>query len=338
VGTPPERRHYDMKTDRPTMDHDSEDGPDAAAAGWVARLQGDQAGESDWLAFESWLEESPSHAPAYDRALALWHELDRHAPALKRRLAAPPARPRWPLLAGGALAAALALGWVLHSAGPTGPAVELYRTLAGERKTAALADGSHIELDGASVLSVSLSAAERRVAMQEGEAIFDVAHDADRPFVITVGDRRIRVVGTEFDVRRRGDDLSVTVRRGIVEVTPLDGSGQGVRLIAGDRVEHRIGTAIMRTSTVSPDDSFAWRSGRLIYRDRPLSEVIADLTAQFAKPVAAADDKTAQMRFSGVLVLDDEEKVVQRLTLLAPLWSSSGPEGIVVGAKQATAR
>lgn len=320
------------------MDHNSEDGPDAAASAWVVRLQHGDSGESDWLAFDSWLEESPAHGPAYDRALALWHELDRHAPALRRRLAASPARPRWPLLAGGALAAALALGWFLHSAGPAGPAIDTYRTATGERKTATLADGSRIDLDGASTLSVSLSAAERRVTMAEGEAIFDVAPDANRPFVITAGDRRIRVVGTQFDVRRRGDDLSVTVRRGIVEVTPLDGSGQGVRLTVGDRVEHRIGTEVQRVATVSPDEVFAWRGGRLVYRDRPISEVIADLNAQFPKPVALADGKTAEMRFSGVLVLDDEDKVVHRLTLLAPLWSSSTPGGIVVGAKDAATR
>lgn len=320
------------------MDQNSEDGPDAAAAAWVVRLQDPAAGESDWLTFDAWLDESPAHAPAYDRALALWHELDRHAPALRRRLALSPARPRWPLLAGGALAAALALGWVLHSTGPAGPAIDSIRTAPGERRTATLADGSRIDLDGASALSVSLSATERRVTMAEGEAIFDVTPDASRPFVITVGDRRVRVVGTEFDVRRRGDDLSVTVRRGVVEVSSLDGSGQAVRLTVGDQVEHQIGTAAQRTATVSPDDIFAWRSGRLVYRDRPLSEVITDLNAQFPKSVTLADRKTADMRFSGVLVLDDEDMVVHRLTQLAPLWSSSTPGGIVVGTKDAAAR
>ena len=310
--------------------------PDAEAAAWVIRLQDEAAGEADWLAFDSWLGHSPDHAPAYDRALALWHEIDRHTPALKQRIAAPSPRRYWPLAAGASLAAALALGWVLHSAGPGGTPVDLYQTATGQRMNATLADGSHIDLSGGTHLSVALSTAERRVTLDEGEAIFDVAHDTARPFIIESGDRKIRVVGTEFDVRRRGDDLSVTVRRGVVEVSPLDpNQGQAVRLMAGDRIDHRIGTAVTRASTISADDVFAWRGGRLVYRDRPLSEVIADLNAQYSRPLSTADVKTANMRFSGVLVLDDEDSVVHRLTLLAPLWSTSTQSGIVVGAKDA---
>jgi len=314
---------------------------DAEAATWVIRLQDAAVGETDWLAFDSWLARSPDHPAAYDRALTLWHEIDRHAPALRQRIAPPHQRqysPRryWPLAAGAALAAALALGWVLHSVGPGGPAVDLYQTATGQRMNATLADGSHIDLSGSTHLSVALSTDARRVTLDEGEAIFDIAHDTARPFIIDAGDRKIRVVGTEFDVRRRGDDLSVTVRRGVVEVSPLDPSqGQPIRLMAGDRIDHRIGTAATRASTISADDVFAWRSGRLIYRDRPLSEVIADLNAQFSRPLSSADRKTADLRFSGVLVLDDEESVVHRLTLLAPLWSTSNPSGIVVGARDA---
>src|SRR5579859_4927257 len=231
----------------------------------------------------------------------------------------------------------MALGWVLHSAGPGAPAVTLYQTATGQHMNATLADGSHIDLAGGTHLSVALSSGERHVTLEEGEAIFDVAHDTARPLIIAAGDRKIRVVGTEFDVRRRGDDLSVTVRRGIVEVSPIDPSqGQPVRLMAGDRIDHRIGSAATSASTVSADDVFAWRGGRLVYRDRPLSEVIADLNAQFPRPVSSADAKTADLRFSGVLVLDDEDNVVHRLTLLAPLWSRSGPGGIVVGARDAT--
>ena len=308
------------------------------AAAWVVRLQDEEAGETEWLSFDAWQAQSPEHAAAYDRALALWHEIDRRAPALQRLLGHAPARLRWPVFAAAGLAAALALGWVLHTAMPPAPALEIFQTAKGEHKTAALADGSHIDLASATHLSVALAATERRVTLDEGEAIFDVAPDAARPFVITAGDRRIRVVGTEFDVRRRGDQFSVTVRRGVVEVAPLDTAQGAVRLMPGDRVDHVIGTTASRTGTASADDVFAWRTGHLVYRDRPLSEVAADLNAQFAKPVSLADRKTADMLFSGVLVLDDEDAVVHRLTLLAPLWSTSGASGIVVGTRNTAAQ
>lgn len=330
-----------MSTDRHTADT-ALTGLEDEAAAWVVRLQDEEAGETEWLSFDAWLAQSPAHAAAYDRALALWHEIGHRAPALKRLLGHAPAsvasRRSWPLFAGAALAAALALGWFLQSPPPSAPALEIFQTAKGEHKTAALADGSHIDLASATRLSVSLAAAERRVTLDEGEAIFDVAPDAARPFIITAGDRRVRVVGTEFDVRRRGDQLSVTVRRGVVEVAPLDSAQGAVRLMPGDRVDHVIGSTASRTGTASADDVFAWRTGHLVYRDRPLSEVAADLNAQFAKPVSLADRKTAETLFSGVLVLDDEDAVVHRLTLLAPLWSTSGESGIVVGTRDAAAQ
>ena len=57
--------------------------------------------------------------------------------------------------------------------------------------------------------------------MADAEALFDVAHDVRRPFLIGVGDRQVRVVGTEFNLRHRDDQVDLTVRRGIVEVRPL---------------------------------------------------------------------------------------------------------------------
>jgi transmembrane sensor len=327
-----------MNTDISTMNQPtiSEDAPEEAASDWVVRLQDADAGEAEWLAFDAWLETSPTHAQAYDRALALWQEVDSHAPAIKSHLATP-ARTRrlLPMVGGGALAAALALGWVLTGTGPSRPAVEIYQTGKGERKSVTLADGSRIDLAASSHLSVSLGSAERQVTLDEGEAIFDVAPDSHRPFVIAAADRQVRVVGTEFDVRRRDDQLSVTVRRGIVEVAPIaPAQGQAMRLTPGDRIDHRIGTTAVQASIVSADDVFAWRAGHPVYRDRPLSEVAADLNAQFVRPVLLADRRTADLRFSGVLVLDDEEGVVHRLTLLAPLWSTSDQRGIVIGAKE----
>jgi transmembrane sensor len=314
----------------------SEDDCDAAAAAWVVRLQDADVGETEWLSFDAWLESSPAHALAYDRALSVWHELDRQAPFLKRRLAVPSVRFHRLPLVGGALAAALALGWFLHSSAPSRPAIEIHQTGKGERKSVTLADGSHIDLAASSHLSVSLSRGERQISLDEGEAIFDVAPDSNRPFVITAGDRQVRVVGTEFDVRRRDDQFSVTVRRGVVEVLPVaPAQGQALRLTPGDRIDHRIGTAATHASLVSADDVFAWRSGHQVYRDRPLAEVVADLNAQFIRPVSLADGKTAEMRFSGVLVLDDEDSVVHRLTLLAPLWSTSRQGDILIGSKDA---
>jgi ferric-dicitrate binding protein FerR (iron transport regulator) len=65
------------------------------------------------------------------------------------------------------------------------------------------------------------------VGLGAGEALFDVAKDPDRPFIVQVGDRQIRALGTSFVVRREKDQLAVTLVEGKVAVTqgPLELSG-----------------------------------------------------------------------------------------------------------------
>jgi transmembrane sensor len=130
----------------------------------------------------------------------------------------------------------------------------------------------------------------------------------------------VRVVGTEFNIRRRADKVALTVRRGVVEVRPA-GSPQAAptRVTVGQQFVHTDGApgSIVRVS--DPDAAFAWTNGQLIYRNQPLSEVAADLTRRFAIPVRTADARTAALRFSGVLVTDSEPQVLRRLQAYAPI-------------------
>jgi transmembrane sensor len=316
------------------------------AADWVVRLARSDADEGDFLAFDQWLDVSPRHGWAYDQALSLWQEVERRRPILSERLAAYDKerevklpKQNWRLAAiAGTLAASLLLGWMVwpQKAPVQSHPWQSWQTAKGERSTVMLADGSRVDLAADSRISVRFDGETRQVAMQDGEAMFDIAKDAQHPFLIKAGDHTVRVVGTAFDVRLRGDQLSVSVLRGIVEVTGADGNP--VRLTPGKRFDHQQGVGDQPIIETAVDDIFAWKSGRLIYRDRPLSEVVADLNAQFSQPVVFSDQRLADIKFSGVLVLDDEEKVVRRLTLLTPLFSSTSPTGIVLRAKEASAQ
>jgi transmembrane sensor len=306
-----------------------------AAADWIVRLGRPTTGETDWLAFDAWLEASEAHRAAYDEAMALWSELDAAGPALAA--ATPAERPhtqasrRW-AIAGGLAAAALVVA-VLPWGDLTAKTVT-YQTARAERRVVTLADGTRIDMNAGSRLTVRLGSKVRRVTMDDAEAVFDVAKDAHRPFLITAGDRTVRVVGTQFNVRRRDGVQSVTVRRGVVEVAPAAGApGQAYRLTVGQRLDHVEGADTSMLRAAAPDEAMSWRDGRLIYRAEPLANVVADLNRYAAKPLRIADARTAHMTFSGVLVTDQGLDAVRTLTLLAPITSTTTPDSILLRAK-----
>lgn len=94
----------------------------------------------------------------------------------------------------------------------------LYTTDAAEQRTVTLEDGSRIELNARSRVRVSYSSSARRVELLDGQALFQVAKDATRPFLVDSGDATIRAVGTQFDVYRKDEDTTVTVVEGRVAV------------------------------------------------------------------------------------------------------------------------
>jgi transmembrane sensor len=318
----------------------SEDARRDTAADWLARLAAPDLDEAALAAFDAWLDE-PANAHAYDTVLAVTLEVQAAAPAILRQLKSAPARRRlvsprgW--LAAGGLAAAAALALAITPLNLLVPATQAYATAKGEHRTVRLADGSTIDLNAGSTLSVSLSGRERRVTMGDGEAVFDVAHDAARPFLIAVGDRTVRVLGTRFDVRRRDGRLSVAVERGLVEVDPADGAaGNAFRLHPGQRLDHLEGAPAARLTAVDPTQIESWKSGRLIFRDRPLADVVADLNQQFATPIVLEDPALGATLVSGVLVLDDQAAVIRRLALLAPIKALPSRQSVLLRRDEAT--
>jgi len=317
----------------------ADDARRASAADWLVRLQAPDLGEAEAVEFDAWLNERPVNAQAYDAALAVMLEIDAAAAQVLDGLKAASGPRRGRLTAGarrgwlaaGGVAAAATIALAVLPFGAPAPTAENFATGKGEHRTVRLADGSTVELNAGSRLSVILGRHERRVALPDGEAVFDVAADKARPFLIDAGDRTVRVVGTRFDVRHRGAAISVTVERGVVEVRPGgEAAGRIWRLHPGQRLDTAQGAASVQLSAVDPQQVEAWRTGRLIYRDQPLGEVVADLNQQFAKPIVLDDPALAETRVSGVLVLDDQDAVIRRLALLAPIKALPSARGILL--------
>ncbi len=315
-----------------------EDQAMADAGAWLARLQRHDLSEADGLEFEAWLAAAPENAAAYRRSLRLWQEFGTHAEAVlgdltvaeRRRVSRPSPSRRWLVGAGGfAMAAGLAAVFVVPMLSE--PSIQTYATGKGQRQHVTLADGSGIDLNAETRISVRLTHQARQIILADGEAIFDVTHDARRPFTVATASHTVRVVGTQFDVRARDGDLAVTVAHGKVLVRPSEGaSGGGAFLLtAGQRLAvDRAGGE--RLSAVDPQEAFGWRVGRLVYRAEPLSNVVADLNRQFVEQIEISDPELGRMPITGVIVLDDQPAVMARLSLMLPVRSIPSERGLLL--------
>lgn len=304
------------------------------AAAWVVRLEAGDLSDAEATAFDAWLTGAPENVAALDAVLAVSQAYAASADAVARELGtqrfAPRPYGRRAVIGVGAAAAAAALAVVIapqFAAADT----QTYVTAKGERRTVQLEDGSTVDLNGGTTLTVTLARDARQVTLNQGQAVFDVTHDPRRPFTIAAGDRTVRVVGTQFDVRRLDGRLSVTVARGAVEVRPAQGvQGRAYRLRPGQRLDHREGEKVARVAAAEAEEVLGWRQGRLVYREQPLGEVVADLNQQFATPIRLEDPTLAATPISGVLVLDDQSAVIRRLALLVPIRAVRSDAGMIL--------
>jgi transmembrane sensor len=305
---------------------------------WFMRLRDAEATEADWLAFIDWIEGDPERRLAYDAVERAWVEIE----AAPERDHLPPAanddapaggsyarRPhrRWalPALAVAASAVLAIAVWPRLTAPP------LESFSAGEQpRTVTLSDGSTVWLNRHSGIEARIGARRRYVVLGEGEAAFDVTHDASRPFVVQAGPRSVRVLGTAFDVIRQGDRFVVQVARGAVAVTPA-GDGEVVRVTVGHKLRQS-GENDVVMSTADPQTMAARRDGVLVYRDALLSEVADDLSLYLRKPVIA-EGVAGNLRFSGVLKADDEATVLDQLEAFAPVRADRTSTGVRLSAR-----
>ena len=164
---------------------------------------------------------------------------------------------------------AAGLGWRFTLSRP-----EQFQTKVGEQRSVLLADGSRVTLNTASKIEVRLQADHRIVELLQGEVLFDVAHDAERPFDVHAGRVVVRAVGTQFDIDRRATRTAVTVVEGRVAMIAADShTGNLPVLFAGDRVVVRGASLGTLEHDVNLSEVTAWTQHQLVFRHRPLGEI-----------------------------------------------------------------
>jgi transmembrane sensor len=287
----------------------------AEAAVWLARLQGDARTPEREAAFREWLRADPAHQKAFERATDIWAELPQMSDS--RRSASAPVRKqtqRTPLYAMAAVllvaVAVATLLWILRPAA--------YSTRIGEQKVATLEDGSRIALNTDSSVEVRYSKRERLVQLDRGEAMFEVAHNVARPFLVRAGDKQIRAVGTSFVVRRDGNTVTVTLLHGKVAVTNMRSTQGGpapTYLAPGERLR-AVAEAPVRIDTQPAEAATAWRRGQAFFSDTPLSEAVAEMNRYGGPRLIVADPGIASLKVSGVFATNDTGEFARAVATL----------------------
>ncbi|ANK76160.1 iron dicitrate transport regulator FecR (plasmid) [Ensifer adhaerens] len=301
-----------MSGDRQTID----DSVLQAAAGWVARLQSEDATVIDRQAFERWLDEHPDHRAAYEELRALWSDLG-EVPIPEGRLGQLRAQRRRRV--GGFVGLCLAAGVaILTLATPYGDRWRAdYYTGVGEVRRIALEDGTQVDLNTDTALVVHYDQGQRKVRLLRGEAFFAVAKNPQRPFVVEDGSISATALGTRYSVGATGADRAadVKVEEGRVEV---EAAGQKAILGAGEAATiDRQGRLFLTKTDVAAGT--AWRDGKLVFSRLPLREVLSTLERYRRGRILLIDEKAGALEVSGIFDLHDTDDALSVLEASLPL-------------------
>jgi transmembrane sensor len=183
-------------------------------------------------------------------------------------------------------------------------------TRVGETKSLMLQDGSRIQLNTDSAIAVRFTPEAREIELLAGEAAFEVAHDAQRPFRVHARAGTSTALGTIFQVRMSSEGARVTVTEGRVRV---QNGAQSTEIRAGEQLDYRRADLLGRAIGVDIEAASAWRRGRISFIDEPLGEVVKELDRYHRGRIILSDPVLASVPVSGVFETADPLAAVQAI-------------------------
>lgn len=297
---------------------------------WLDRMNRPAFDSADGRRFDAWMNTDPRHREAFAELAAIWDSpelAEACASPTPTPMAAPAAPPpsarghRWrrPFAIGAAAACAALVPLLVVPAVP-----RQYASGPGEIREVVLADGSTVELGGNSAIDVQFLPWRRKVALDNGEARFDIAHDAHRPFTVTVDTTRVTVLGTAFHIDRMGPDRMVMgVSRGLVRVD----SGNATLAVAANQAVQLMGGAPERVM-LQPEQQVS--SNWFVARDAPLADLVEKLRRYSPRPIRIETGKAASMRVTGRFDVSDVDGTLDVLKQAYDVDVSTRPSIILV--------
>ncbi|MCU0761623.1 MAG: FecR domain-containing protein [Hydrogenophaga sp.] len=236
------------------------------------------------------------------------------------------------------------LGWSHWQQQPT--FIQSFVTQRGQQLSVTLPEGSALRLDTDTRLEVAIYHDRREVKMPEGQALFDVNPDPNRPFHVIAGATRITVLGTRFSVRHtltglEAGGVSVMVEEGRVRVARISNEGMAnsrdvhstvdesgaVELVAGQSVVANSRGHLSPVSVLLPASALSWRDGRVVLNDIPLRDAVAEFERYLDTGLVVNDPHAAELRLNGSFDLRQFSAFKRALPQALPVRLRSRDDG-----------
>lgn len=291
----------------------------AAAAAWLARQQREDFSATDRAELEGWLRADPAHAVAFARAEYAWERAERlrALPTIETPVARASSRRAHAIAAVFAL---IAIGALLAfvSLRPS-----VYATNIGEQRVVALEDGSRVNLNTSSRVEIDFDEHQRLVRLHQGEALFKVAHDPQRPFIVQAGHTQVRAVGTAFNVRVRDQIVEVTVTEGIVAIAEDQLEAGSAAVVAGGTINR---VSLPREVV---QRRVAWSDGVIELKGETLEQAAEEFSRYRRGKLIIADPAIASLRVGGRFETDEADKFLKAMEATFSVRVVEGEDGNV---------
>ncbi|UTW58286.1 FecR family protein [Kordiimonas sp. SCSIO 12603] len=218
-------------------------------------------------------------------------------------------------------------GYLLYSPStdlPSPPAIQAYATVTEDQQLVKLSDSSIVELGPDSKIEVQYSNSSRTVRLLEGQAIFTVAKNPHRPFIVEAGDGTVTAIGTVFNVIKAPEGVVVKVLEGTVAVRSeeenTETTSSPVALVtAGNETSYSKTEGLAEVRTVDVHEGLEWRVGVLRMLEKPLDEVIEELNRYVEKEIRIGDKEIGDYSFTGTVYPDQVDNWLEGLQQGYPL-------------------
>ena len=286
---------------------------DSQAAEWATKRELGELTPAENAEFEAWLAADIRHLGAYGRAEAVLARLARIPGGAigevrpQHDLLTPVWNRRRVVMAGGIAASVAAVGFVSAALWQNNQS-EDFATRIGQVREVVLADGSVVTLNTNSQMSVRFTAERREVHLVQGEALFDVAKNKKRPFIVVAGDMQVRAVGTSFTVSmlpRR--PIQVLVKEGVVELHHVsNGKTAPVRVSANTQVlsSHEVPIVAVQVPKAKLERDMAWQFGQIAFDNQTLADA-AEEFARYSDVRIVVDPSVSERTVTGLFVCND---------------------------------